>query len=110
MSTSKILVKDVYSCPIANKIMYWKLNNNDRGNTVLEWTVAESGKILSVCELREYKPSTAVTMKALQQPERMVEMDDLDARMLNHFLERDWLQTGLIFQRNVDEFCNLCEF
>ncbi len=90
--------------------MYWKLNNQNRDKSVLEWTVAESGKILSACELSEGKPSAAVTMKSLQRPERMVELDDLDAGMLNHFLERVWLQTGLIFQRNVDEFCNLCEF
>ena len=93
MSGCKILIKDVYARPLGNQIMYWRINSRGLGRASLEWSVVDVGRNLGATLYREHHPAAIVAMRKLQQPQRTVAMNDVNAHMLEHFMEWGWVQS-----------------
>lgn len=92
MSPHKITLKEVYARPLGSQIMYWRIENQDFGRATLEWSVVDAGRNLGASLFQEDNPSAIAAMKKLQKPGRTVAMEDINAYMLEHFLEWGWVQ------------------
>ena len=105
MIENKIWLKDVYARPLGNQIMYWRINTQTLDEPVLEWTIVNMGRNFGAHIFRVHNPTSVEAMKQIQRHEYMVEMDDVDAHLLEHFMEWGWLRPGLIFQRGAESHC-----
>ena len=93
MSNYRILIKDVYARPLGNQIMYWRIiNHRDTGRISLEWAVVDAGRNLGVTLFKEDHPAAIAAMRKIQKPGRMVEMNNVNGFLLEHFLEWGWIQ------------------
>ena len=105
MIGNKILLKDVYARPLGDQIIYWRINTQTLDKPVLDWTIVNKGRNIGASKFRVDNPSVIHAMKQLQQPEYMVEMDDVNAYLLEQFMEWGWLQPTLLFQRGAESYC-----